>query len=158
MKLVNESEDALSRKIKEVREMRDKLQKSDEDNHKLIVESQVLKRELLDIKESSTKDKHVSISHEERHKRERESLLKEIECVKAEGKKTREDFKNRAAAFDAERKELQKEVAEVRAEAAKDVASLKDMHRAEVEAVASQKESKITALEVTVHNDLFSAV
>ena len=41
MKLVNESEDALSRKIKEVREMRDKLQKSDEDNHKLIVESQV---------------------------------------------------------------------------------------------------------------------
>ena len=63
MKLVHESEDALSRKIKEVKDVREKLQKSDESNHKLIVESQVLKRELLDIKESSTKDKHVSIRY-----------------------------------------------------------------------------------------------
>ena len=63
VKLVHESEDALSRKIKEVKDVREKLQKSDESNHKLIVESQVLKRELLDIKESSTKDKHVSIRY-----------------------------------------------------------------------------------------------
>ena len=61
--MVHESEDALSRKIKEVKDVREKLQKSDESNHKLIVESQVLKRELLDIKESSTKDKHVSIRY-----------------------------------------------------------------------------------------------
>ena len=60
---MHESEDALSRKIKEVKDVREKLQKSDESNHKLIVESQVLKRELLDIKESSTKDKHVSIRY-----------------------------------------------------------------------------------------------
>lgn len=86
--LVNESEDALTRKIKEVREVRDKLARAEEENHRLAVESEVVKRELLDVKETSTKDKHVTVSHQERHKRERDQLLGKIEELKASHKLT----------------------------------------------------------------------
>ena len=83
--LVNESEDALSRKIKEVREVREKLYQAEEENQRLAGESEVIKRELLNIKESSTKDKHVSNSHQERQNRERDQLIRDIENLKVRG-------------------------------------------------------------------------
>ena len=51
---------------------------------------------------------------EERHKRERESLVKELESFKAEAKKAREDARTKAANFDKERKKLLNDIAETR--------------------------------------------
>ena len=56
----------------------------------------------------------VIISVEERHKRERESLVKEMESHKAEAKKAREDARTKAADFDKERKKLLNDIAETR--------------------------------------------
>ena len=84
--------------------------KTDEANHKLIVESQVLKREILDIKESTTKDKHVSISATERHKREREQLLKEIDSQNREIRRMREEQKKKDQLKETELEKLEREV------------------------------------------------
>ena len=56
----------------------------------------------------------VIISVEERHKRERESLVKELESHKADAKKAREDARTKAANFDKERKKLLNDIAETR--------------------------------------------
>ena len=111
LKLVHESDAALESKVKELDSLREKLTKTDEANHKLIVESQVLKREILDIKESTTKDKHVSISATERHKREREQLLKEIDAQNREMKKMREDQKKKDLLRESETEKLAKNIA-----------------------------------------------
>ena len=110
LNLVRESEAALESKVKELEYLKDKITKTDEANHKLIVESQVLKREILDIKESTTKDKHVSISLTERHKREREQLLKEIESQNREIRRMREEQKKKEQHKEAEAEKLEHDI------------------------------------------------
>ena len=113
LKMLRESEAALESKIKEVETIKEKLIKADDANHKLIVESQVLKREILDIKESTTKDKHVSISQSERHKREREQLLKEIDTQDREIRKMREEQKKKDQIKDTECDNLEKQIVDL---------------------------------------------
>ena len=55
----------------------------------------MLRRELSDIRESATSEKRVSLSVGEKHKRELEQLLKEIDQLKRENKRTREDAKQK---------------------------------------------------------------
>ncbi len=56
---------------------------------------QVLKRELAEVRESLNCDKHVSISAGEKHKRELEGLIKEIEQIKRENKRLKEEIKSK---------------------------------------------------------------
>lgn len=141
LKLVNESEAALDSKIKELDTTKEKLVKADEANHKLIVESQVLKREILDIKESTTKDKHVSISLTERHKREREQLLKEIESQNREIKKMREEQKKKDHSKEAELEKLEKDVA-ILTDAVEASKSLAEKYKRENQQVLVEERNK----------------
>ena len=56
---------------------------------------QILRREMAEIRETSSQDKHVSISVGEKHKRELEQLIKEMEQLKRENKRMREDAKQK---------------------------------------------------------------
>ena len=56
---------------------------------------QILKREIAEIRQSSSEDKHVSISVGEKHKRELEQLIKEMEQLKRENKRIREETKQK---------------------------------------------------------------
>jgi hypothetical protein len=50
---------------------------------------------MAEIRETSSQDKHVSISVGEKHKRELEQLIKETEQLKRENKRMREDAKQK---------------------------------------------------------------
>ncbi len=54
-----------------------------------------MKREVAEIRECSSQDKHVSISVGEKHKRELEQLIKEMEQLKRENKRIREESKQK---------------------------------------------------------------
>ena len=146
LRLVHESEAALESKIKELDTIKDKLVKADEANHKLIVESQVLKREILDIKESTTKDKHVSISLTERHKREREQLLKEIEAQNREIKKMREDQRKKDQVKEVELEKLEKDNAVLSDTLAASKASAEE-YKKEIQIVLDEERNKSSLLE-----------
>ena len=66
--------------------------------------------------------------------------------MQAEGKKAQEEFRQKASAFDSEKKKTRQEMSDVRSAADKDAASLKALHRSEVQAVESKHQAAIAAL------------
>lgn len=62
---------------------------------RLLKRFQIFRRELTEIRESSSQEKHVSISVSEKHKRELEQLIKETELLKRENRRIREESKQK---------------------------------------------------------------